>query len=299
MTIVGTYYSPPGPQSYTIDFGPLNFGEDYAKIVADAAAKSESAIKASVTNAIKGIKVDAGALTGAYEDGRYAAAADAFDWKAFENKMAADMEAAILKASKSAVKATAGKLDVTVSTGELEALAKARARQTAAAIAAESREAMKAALSRMGKADVPTMDALHTAREISGLSKGQANAVVNRAASMRADGKSKNQIRSEVETLSARNARQRGARVAYFEGKAAAAEGQEATILAAIEAGEIKGADVRWKSKRGPTTCAICRGLHGKKVSVGKSFKFGGKSYHAPPIHGSCQCEIVFTIKRR
>jgi hypothetical protein len=257
-------------------------------------------VQQGVSAAANSIDVDAKLLRREIARGRYARAADAFDWKGYESKLAKELEARTMKAAEKSAAATARRLGVPFDSVDLQAQVRARARSTARQMAKESRNAMKESMRRIHRqVGESAKDTAELAKKMAGLNRQQANSVASRLAGM-SDATAAQRSR-ETQRLIKRGRKNRASLVARHEGLTAAEDAQEATFRAAVDQGAIKEVWQRWVSIRDKRRDPICARLHGQRVRMGDRFRdpVTGKTYAKPPApHGKCRCGRQYSFRK-
>lgn len=273
------------------------------RIAHAASDKSALSIRQGFSRAANAIEVDAKLLNAEIKRGRYARAADAFDWKGFEGNLAKELESRTMKAAERSAKATAKRLGIKPpSLDSMRATVRARAKATAKQMAKESRTALKESMRRLreqlGRSSAQTAS---RARQLAGLNRKQASSVVTRLSSLIDEGASPRKRDVATRKLIKGHRRNRSTLVARHEGLTAAEDAQEAAILAAESEGMITGVTQRWVSIRDKRRDPVCARLHGQKVPIGKAFKdpLTGITYMKPPQpHGLCRCGRQYSFRQ-
>ena len=89
----------------------------------------------------------------------------------------------------------------------------------------------------------------------------------------------------------------RATRIARTEMATAYNQGQQDTILTAVDEGLIDGAQKCWLTAEDERVCVQCEGLDGDCVDLKGEFTQGGSTVSAPPIHPSCRCVLLYEIE--
>lgn len=291
----------------TVDKTP---SDPWWKISHAAADASDLSLRQGFSTAANAIEVNTKKLRAEIKRGRYARAADAFDWKGFEKNLARELESRTMKAAVKSARATAERIGLDPpSNEEIRETVRARARATAKQMAKESRNAMKASLRRLRKDQgLSLKKTTRIGKQIAGLNRKQASGVVTRFNALKdATPRTRNAaIRRQIKAAR----RTRSSLVARHEGLTSSEDAQEATIRAAAEQGVIKEVWQRWVSIPDKRRDPICKRLHGQRVRLGDKFTdpATGIKYEKPPQpHGVCFPgetlvefgEVLAAIRRR
>ena len=269
-----------------------------------ASDKSILSIQQGFSKAVNAMEVNSKLLRDEIARGRYARAADAFDWKGFEKSLGNELESRTMRAAERSAKATAKRLGIeTPSVENMRTAVRGRARATARQMARESREAMKTSLKRirrdLGRSSAQTAS---RAKQIAGLNRQQASSVVNRLSGMIEEGASPFKRDAETKKLVKAHRRNRSTMVARHEGLTAAEDAQETAMRAAAEQGAITQVFQRWVSIRDKRRDKVCKRLHGQRVRLGDKFTDPetGLKYDRPPQpHGLCRCGRQYSFKKK
>jgi len=266
-----------------------------------ASDASDLSIQQGFSKAANAIGVDPKKLRDEIARGRFARAADAFDWKGFERDLANELESRTMKAAEKSAFDTARRLGIPVpSNEEIRVNVRTRAQATAKQMAKESRNALKTSMRRLRKQQKnSSANTASIARKIAGLNRQQATSVVNRLGALDEATPFKRNAQANKIVRSGR--RNRARLVSRHEGSTAAEDAQELTIRAAEQQGVIKEVFQRWVSIRDKRRDPICARLHGQRVRLGDSFTdpLTGKKYSKPPQpHAKCRCGRQYTFKK-
>jgi len=133
-------------------------------------------------------------------------------------------------------------------------------------------------------------------KEIVGLTKREAMAVVRFYNSLKEEGVSQSVLKKQVGRYAEFLRKNRAMRISRTELSFAYNKGQLYSIQQASESGYIQG-EVRkiWLTSPDDRLCDICEPLDGEEVSINESFSIG---LDAPPAHPHCRCSVSYQVRR-
>jgi hypothetical protein len=164
-------------------------------------------------------------------------------------------------------------------------------------VTAETRRAIRDVVSRSFVEGIPPRDSARLLKELVGLTRRQAQAVMRKYAADVRRGLSRSQSLARSRRYADRLVSKRALTIARTETIAAASRGQLAAWQAAQRMGKLSaGAMKVWIVTPDDRLCKRCRPMDGRTVPVSANFAGPLGSAMAPPLHPNCRCAIGLTF---
>jgi SPP1 gp7 family putative phage head morphogenesis protein len=158
-------------------------------------------------------------------------------------------------------------------------------------VTAETRRALRGIIARSITEGIPPKQAAKLIQPLVGLTRSQAQAVLNYRARLIAQGLSGDRLIATTTRYANRLARLRAETIARTETIRASTDGQLALWRAARADGLIDtGARKRWSVTQDDRLCPRCAPLNGVEVALDAAFPGG---VQGPPLHPRCRCAVV------
>jgi hypothetical protein len=183
-------------------------------------------------------------------------------------------------------------------------LAVAYAQQTAILLSTrvtmETELAIRNVITRAFTEGLTRREASALIRPMIGLTDGQATAVMNYRTGLLESGLARDRVETLVDRYAAKQLRLRAANIARTEIMGASNHGQQALWQQAIDKKLLDpGVDRKWTTTPDERRCKFCQSMAGQLRKMNQPFTcpLNGKSVLVPPLHCSCRCVVVLSIK--
>ncbi len=159
-------------------------------------------------------------------------------------------------------------------------------------ISKETRAAVRAAILRSFRDDLPAYDAAKAIRSMIGLTINQTMGALDYRAALVESGLAPARVEKLFEKYVQQRIRQRAETIARTETMRALNQGALAEAKSAVKSG-LLGANVRkvWSATGDGKICPQCEALDGESVPLSEDFPGAGAT---PPLHPACRCSLSF-----
>lgn len=163
-------------------------------------------------------------------------------------------------------------------------------------VGAETRDAIRALITRSIRDGIPPYEAARMIRGMVGMDAGSAMAALNYREELINGGMRMSRVDQLVQTYANRKIRERAVTIARTEIMGALNRGAQVGWSQAQKKGFLgKEAEQEWMTAQDERICPVCGGLSEQRQPLKEPFRsvFGGKLIPYPPAHPRCRCTIA------
>lgn len=228
---------------------------------------------------------------------------DSVDWAGFENNLREEYERRLARAMKEGAdqfKKQFPDFKYDPTSKEIQRAINKRARELSSQLVRESKKGFRQAVRGLFREGAGKFRTAAELKNMIGLTRKEAQAVINARAKMLEDGVKVSKIDKRSDQLIQKYRRQRAARISRTSGVDIANKGQDLALRQAIKVGDVEKEDIErvWIISSG--ACEICAPMSGQVRDVDKPFITGeGVEVDGPTVHQNCYCSVAVRIRRQ